>query len=155
MTDPRLAVRSANAPALERAAPESIDEAGIRRLVYGFYDAVRGDPLIGPIFGREIEAEAWPVHLDKMCAFWSSVLLRTGGYSGRPLAPHLRLPDLADAHFERWLSLFHRTALATFDEAGATFVIGFADRIANSFRLSRALHRGEDTTRLRPLQIAD
>jgi hemoglobin len=153
--DREMSVRSSSVAPVDSGVPGSVDEAGIRRLVYGFYDVVRADPLIGPVFSREIEPEAWPDHLAKMCAFWSSVLLRTGGYSGRPLAPHLRLPDLTDAHFERWLSLFQGTARRVFDEDGARFVMGFAERIAQSFRLSRALHRGEDTTRLKPLVVRD
>ena len=34
-----------------------------------------------------IKPEAWPRHLGKMCDFWSSTLLRTGRYDGRPLPP--------------------------------------------------------------------
>lgn len=155
MPDPRLSVRSANARPDEDGAPASIDEASIRSLVFSFYDKVRADALIGPVFEREVKQGMWPVHLEKMCDFWSSVLLRTGRYAGRPLAPHLRVPDLSDAHFERWLGLFRQTTREVFDEAGAAYVMAFASRIANSFRLSRAFHNGQDTTSLRPLQIVD
>ena len=139
---------------LTLGVPEGIDEDGIRRLVHGFYGAVRDDDLIGPVFAREVEDGRWPEHLDKMCDFWSSVLLKTRRYEGRPLAPHLRLADLSDAHFERWLSLFAQTARAEFEPGPAAAVIAFAERIANSFRLSRAMHRGEDTTRMRPIAAA-
>lgn len=147
-----ISVRSASAgPAEEDERAASIDEAGIRRLVYGFYDAVRGDPLLGSVFNREIAPDEWPPHLETMCAFWSSVLLRTRGYDGRPMRPHLGLADISDAHFQRWLDLFAVAAHNAFDEAGATITIAYAERIAQSFRLGIAMHRGEDTIRIRPL----
>lgn len=132
----------------------TITEENIHRLVHGFYDAVREDDLLGPVFGREIAAEAWPVHLSKMCDFWSSVLLRTSRYDGRPLPPHLRMPDLADTHFARWLSLFRATADAVFAPVDANRVVALAERIGTSFRLSIALHRGEDTMKVTPLPRA-
>jgi hemoglobin len=128
-----------------------IDEERIHRLVHGFYTAVRADDLIGPVFLGRIQAERWPVHLDKMCAFWSSVLLRTDRYDGHPLRPHLMMPELSDAHFQRWLALFRTTARRVFEAEAAAVVINFAERIAQSFRMSIAFHRGEDTAAVRPL----
>ena len=86
-----------------------------------------------------------------MCDFWSSVLLRTGRYHGQPLPPHLRLPDLSDIHFARGLGLFRITARGIFSEADAKVIIATAERIAQSFRFAVAIHRGEDSTKLRPL----
>jgi hemoglobin len=129
-----------------------IDEDRIRRLVHGFYAAVRDDEVIGPLFLREIPEERWPVHLDKMCAFWSSALLRTGRYDGRPLSPHLRMTELSDAQFARWLQLFRRTAAEVFDPPAAATVTGYAERIAQSFRMSIAFHRGQDAGAVRPLR---
>lgn len=136
-------------PAALAGAP--LDQDGIRRLVHGFYAAVRDDALIGPVFARQIAPERWPRHLDKMCAFWASVLLRSGDYDGRPLPPHLALPDLSTAHFQRWLMLFRNTAHDVLDERSATLAIGFAERIAQSFRMALAFHRGEDATAVQPL----
>lgn len=136
---------------LNRIPPASVDEDGIQRLVHRFYHMVQKDPVIGPVFLRQIAPERWPDHLATMCAFWSSVLLRTDHYEGRPLAPHLTMPDLSDAHFECWLGLFRTTAKEVFDEDGALMVIAFAERIAHSFRMAIAFHRGEDTSAIRPL----
>lgn len=123
----------------------SIDEASIRALVHGFYAKAMEDDLLSPIFGREVRSDAWPAHLDKMCAFWSSTLLRSGRYDGRPLAPHLRIEDLDDRHFQRWLTLFAETARSAFAPDDAIRVIAMAERIGHSFRLSRALHKGLDS----------
>ena len=60
-----------------------IDEAMIERLVHGFYDGVRGDPVLGPIFAERIDD--WGPHLQRMVDFWSSVMLMTGRYHGQPL----------------------------------------------------------------------
>ncbi len=135
----------------EQRPGSTINEDSIRRLVHGFYAAVRDDDMIGPIFGREIASGEWPVHLDKMCDFWSSVLLKTDRYNGRPLPPHLRLPDISDAHFARWLALFRQTARECFSADSAAAVIGLAERIAHSFRMAIAFHRGEDSVRIQPL----
>lgn len=135
----------------ERRPGSTINEENIRRLVHGFYAAVRDDDVIGPIFEREIAADAWPVHLAKMCDFWSSVLLKTDRYAGRPLAPHLRLSEVTDAHFGRWLVLFRRTARECFSPDSAAAVIALAERIAHSFRMAMAFHRGEDSVGVQPL----
>src|SRR6188768_3603268 len=83
--------------------PEMLDEELIEAVVHGFYDEIRRDDLLGPIFGRSIEPERWAHHLAKMCDFWSATLLRTSRYEGRPLPPHLGIPDLGERQFRRWL----------------------------------------------------
>lgn len=132
-------------------AGEPVDEEGIHRLVHAFYAKVMGDRVLAPVFGREIAPQEWPAHLEKMCDFWSSVLLRTRRYGGRPLPPHLALADISDAHFARWLALFRETAHEVMTPDGARIVTAMAERIAHSFRLAVAFHRGEDTTAIVPL----
>jgi hemoglobin len=44
-----------------------IDEAMIARLVHGFYDRARHDPLLGPVF--ESKVQDWDAHLARMCDF--------------------------------------------------------------------------------------
>lgn len=146
-----IPVTSAAPSPLDGARLDSVNEDTIHALVHGFYDAVRRDNLIGPIFEREVAAGKWPVHLDKMCAFWSSLLLKTRRYQGRPLSPHLRIPELSNEHFQRWLSLFGATAAKVFNAQDAAAVTALAEKIAQSFRLSIAFQRGEDTTKLTPL----
>lgn len=149
-----IPVRTAAPSPLDGASLESVNEDSIRQLVHRFYASVHKDEVIGPIFDREIVPERWPAHLDKMCAFWSSVLLKTRRYQGHPLRPHLRLPELSDEHFQHWLALFRATARDVFNAEDAAAIITLAERIAQSFRLAVAFHRGEDTTRLAPLAAA-
>jgi len=79
----------------------------IKLLVDTFYDNVRKDELIGPIFDNVIEGR-WPEHLEKMYRFWQTVLLEEHTYYGSPFGPHAKLPvDLE--HFERWIGIFTQT----------------------------------------------
>ena len=129
--------------------PAGVDEEGLGRLVDAFYAKVRKDETLGLIFDREIED--WPHHLDKLKRFWASTMLKARTYDGRPLPPHLRLPEISDAHFARWLELFRETAAEEMPEIGAPAVTAMAERIATSFRMAIAFHRGEDSTKIRPL----
>lgn len=116
-------------------AETGIDEAMIARLVDAFYDRVRVDPLIGPVFAERIAD--WGPHLEQMRLFWSSVALMSGVYHGRPMPKHLPLP--VDArHFDRWLELFEATAAEVCPPAAAAHFIERARRIAESLELGIA-----------------
>lgn len=116
-------------------AETGIDEAMIARLVDGFYERVRGDPLIGPVFTERIAD--WGPHLEQMRLFWSSVALMSGAYHGRPMPKHLPLP--VDArHFDRWLALFEATARDLCPPVAADHFIERARRIAESLELGIA-----------------
>lgn len=131
--------------------PEALDEAMIRDVVHGFYDQVRRDPLIGPIFNERIAPQDWPEHLAKLCDFWSSMLLRSGRYAGRPLPPHLTIPDLGEAHFRRWLGLFRDTVQRLCPPEIERLFMERALRIAHSFRMAVAFNQGEDTMAIAPI----
>jgi len=84
-------------------APQDIGTTtDIEILVNAFYDQVRKDEVIGPIF--DVVAD-WDEHLPTLYRFWDSVLLGAGTYKGAPFPKHAVLP-LRQAHFERWLRLF-------------------------------------------------
>lgn len=84
-----------------------IDQSLVDQLIRAFYDRVRADPLIGPIFNSRIRD--WEPHLARIADFWSSVMLKSGRYQGQPMRLHLPLPIDAQ-HFDRWLALFEATA---------------------------------------------
>lgn len=139
----------------QRRIPSDLDDRLIRDVVCGFYDAVRADPLLGPIFDAAIPGSAWPVHLERMTAFWTSVALGAGNYDGRPVPKHVGLPGLGDDHFARWLALFKATTDRSASPESAAILQEYAVRIAHSLRLALAFHRGEDTTRVRRMEAAD
>ncbi|MGI6852187.1 group III truncated hemoglobin [Mesorhizobium sp. 1B3] len=138
-----------------RPLPDMLDERMIHDVVHGFYDEIRRDALLGPIFNGAIPADRWPHHLSKMCDFWSSTLLRTSRYDGRPLRPHLMIPGLGEAHFRRWLTLFRDTVRRTCPPEVASLFMDRAVRIAHSFRLAIAHARGESTLGIAPILEAD
>jgi len=123
-----------------RIAQETgIDEIMIERLVRGFYARVQDDPLLGPVFAARIRD--WEPHLQRMCAFWSSVALMSGRYHGQPMRAHAPLPIDA-AHFDRWLALFEDTARELCPPVAAAHFIERARRIAESLELGIAISRG-------------
>jgi len=123
----------------ELQARTGIDEDMIRRLVHGFYDRVRRDPVLGPVFAERITE--WDIHLQRMCAFWSSVALMSGRYHGRPMQKHASLPVDA-THFDRWLELFTETARDLCPAPAAAHFIERAHMIAESLELGIATYRG-------------
>ncbi|MEZ5812006.1 MAG: group III truncated hemoglobin [Rhizobiaceae bacterium] len=125
-------------PAMERTAVHpSITPGQISELVDRFYGDVRANARLGPIFDRELDGR-WDAHLDKMKAFWRSVLLRTGEYRGQPVSAHLRISDIVTDDFGEWLSLFAAVSGKVFHPEAAPLVDEAARRIATSLWLSRS-----------------
>ena len=120
-------------------AETGIDEAMIGRLVRTFYREVRADPLLGPIFNARITD--WDEHIEKLCAFWSSVALMSGRYHGQPMQAHVALP-VQRSHFDRWLDLFERTVIEICDLLAVDSDSVRARRIADSFELAIASAHG-------------
>ena len=117
------------------AERDVISEQGICRLVDAFYAKIRVDPELGPIFARAIPGD-WQPHLDKMYAFWSSVMLTSGRYKGNPVAKHLAVEGIELKLFERWLALFDETCRELFDDRLSDEFSAKAVRIAESLKLA-------------------
>jgi hemoglobin len=114
---------------------EGLDESLLSRLVSHFYAEVRADPLLGPLFNRAIAD--WPTHLERLSAFWSSVMLTTGRYKGQPLPAHLRhQAEITPEKFERWLALWEDSARRCLPPEAAAAVIAKAHRIADSLQMA-------------------
>ena len=117
------------------AAALGIDEAFISNLVETFYERVRADSKLGPIFAETVEN--WDEHLPKMKDFWSAVALSTGRYDGKPVPTHQALKKVSEADFSIWLALFEQTLE---DIAPSLPVVPYfmerAHRIARSLQLA-------------------
>lgn len=108
----------------------SINEEQIAALVDTFYTRVRQDDTLGPVFARVVGNE-WEPHLEKMRAFWSSLLLASGRYKGNPMMSHLMLlPRIGGQHFERWLLLWRQTAAELLPQQVAVIFVRRAENIA-------------------------
>ena len=114
---------------------DHIDDASLKTLVDLFYDRVRRDDLIGPLFNDAIGD--WPVHLEKLGAFWSSVMLSSGRYKGQPVPAHVRhRARIEPRMFERWLALWRLTTAELFAAPAAAALQAKAERIAESLNLA-------------------
>ncbi len=113
-----------------------VTETTIKLLIDAFYTRVRRDPVLGPIFSRAIADDAWPAHLEKMYAFWSSVMLTSGRYKGDPVSTHRSVADVEPPMFGSWLDLFEATATELFPPEIADQFVHKARRIAESLKLA-------------------
>jgi hemoglobin len=110
-------------------------EQDIAALVDRFYERVRADDRLGPIFDAAITD--WDQHLQIMRDFWSGALLRTTRYRGCMMSPHFRLPIAAE-DFERWLTLFRPSARETLPAAQADMAVSLAEGVTDMLRQSMA-----------------
>jgi hemoglobin len=119
---------------------QGISEEALKVLVDTFYAKVQQDPLIGPVFNGAIDD--WPAHLEKLQAFWSSVMLTSGRYKGRPLPAHIKHGDsIRPESFERWLELWRETSGELLDPASAAAMQEKAERIGESLSLGISFYR--------------
>ena len=85
----------------------------IKLFVDAFYDKVRKDDLLGPVFEAKL-AGHWDAHLARMYDFWNTILFSQGSYKGSPYQKHETLPVKKD-HFDRWLKLFEEVLRSNFE----------------------------------------
>jgi len=120
-----------------------INDDRLKMLVDQFYARVRADPELGPIFDDAIGN--WPEHLEKLAAFWSSVMLTSGRYKGNPMMAHLKhVRRITPALFDRWLALWARTTDDVLSPPAAAALQEKAQRISES--LQYAMFHGSGTT---------
>jgi hemoglobin len=101
------------------ARARAIIEKGFEDAITLFYDKVRDDDVIGPVFSAVVHD--WDAHQRTMVDFWSRAVLGTERYKGMPLPPHVRL-RLNESHFERWLKLWKEACEASMSEPLADHV---------------------------------
>lgn len=112
-----------------------LGEAGIESVVHRFYERVREDEVLGPVFNDAVDD--WPDHLDRLCAFWSSVMLTSGRYKGQPVPAHRKhLARIDPAMFDRWLGLWAQTTSDLMKPEVARAMQEKAERIAESLKLA-------------------
>jgi hemoglobin len=115
--------------------PAHIDEAQLEALIPRFYARVREDALIGPVFDGAIAD--WDDHLEKLVAFWSSVMLTSGRYKGNPVAAHMkRSGAITPPMFDRWLALWTEVTEELLPPPAAAALQLKAARIAESLKLA-------------------
>ena len=110
-----------------------VSESEIKNLVYSFYDKVREDAELAPVFNDVIQ-DNWTQHLEKMCDFWSSAMLMTNRYHGNPMLKHMQVKTIKPRHFERWLELFREATKEVLTDDVAKQFDARAERIAEALQ---------------------
>jgi hemoglobin len=122
--------------------PGLCTEDEITVFVHAFYDRIRQDEVLGPIFNGHIDD--WDHHLAQLVDFWSSILRRTGRFTGSPMQKHAALPALNEDLFKRWLGLFREVAGEQNNQDMARQACVMAERIAQSLWLGYQADRHPD-----------
>lgn len=134
------------------------DRSDIVRLVNRFYERVREDGRLGPIFDQIAQVN-WSTHLPKMYDFWDTVLFRAGTFRGNPLEAHAKLMPRADMgreSFDRWLEIFRETVHELFAGTNAEVILRSAEDMANVIysKINGVPNPQFDPARLTPEQRA-
>ncbi|HET8794996.1 MAG TPA: group III truncated hemoglobin [Arthrobacter sp.] len=93
---------------METELPDLRNRDDVYHLVYGFYQRVFQDELLGPVF-LDVAHMDLEAHMPIMCDFWETVLFRAGLYQRNALQKHVDLHDkapLTAEHFDRWLAVW-------------------------------------------------
>jgi hemoglobin len=122
---------------MPRIEPPPFDSAAIAALVDHFYEKVRLDDAIGPVFNATVHD--WDAHKRLLISFWCSIALRAGTYRGNPMAAHRPLPIHAE-QFDRWLALWQETCNEHLDVDDAAQMLDYARRIGDSLKRGLGLH---------------
>jgi hemoglobin len=110
-----------------------LNPASIATLVHEFYDGVRADPELAPVFNAAI-GDHWTPHLDRMVDFWTTVMLGSRNFQGNVFGKHMLLNGVTPDHFRRWLALFEATTARLFAPIDAAEFQTVARRIAASLQ---------------------
>jgi hemoglobin len=119
------------------------DSRDVACLVNLFYDRVRDDDILGPIFDDIVHVD-WATHLPRMYDFWESVLFARATFKGAPLIVHRALAQhapLTPTAFRRWVVLFQSTVDDLFSGAIAEHAKKSAVRIAASMEHNLTIDR--------------
>lgn len=115
-------------------------------LVHTFYDKIRKDNLLGPIFNSHIIDEKWPEHLDKLTDFWETNLFGVPKFKGNPTQKHLNVDrnlnyKTDQTHFGQWLNLWFQTIDEHFEGSLATKAKEASKRMAHGQFMAIYNHR--------------
>lgn len=115
---------------------EISDLGDIHLLVDTFYKRAGQDDLLAPLFAYRLSANTNA--LEPVYRYWQSILLEEEADMEIPFLKPADLP-LTHQHFDRWLSLFHRTVDELFTGTLADRAKFRAIRMSEVFRYKMQL----------------
>jgi hemoglobin len=86
----------------------------VRNLVFTFYEIIKLDEKLGPIFLEIIPTDKWGSHLEILTDFWMVHLFGIMNFKGNPVQAHRDVDkhfnySITQDHFTRWLELWFGT----------------------------------------------
>jgi len=126
---------STSDPFKDRAAETGLTEPLVRDVIASFYEQVRQDPILGPVFFGVL-GDDWTAHLNRINLFWLTVTRLGQGYPAKNFMPaHIRHPSIQPDQLPRWLELFRKTARSMCPPEAADVLIDIAERMAESIKI--------------------
>lgn len=120
--------------------------ADVSKLVNTFYDKIRKDEVLGPIFGMHLDGGRWPDHLEKLTDFWETNLFGIPKFRGNPQSAHAIVDrnidyEISPSHFARWVDMWYETIDELFEGKLAERAKMAADRMAQGLYLGVVSNR--------------
>ncbi|WP_291787354.1 group III truncated hemoglobin [Cecembia sp.] len=108
----------------------------VSTLVHTFYEKVRKNPVLGPVFNGIVDD--WNIHLERLTDFWEMVLLHSGPGAGKfsPVPVHKEVDEkmnhqVHEAHFSTWLALWFETLDSLFEGEVAEYAKQHAHKMGH------------------------
>jgi len=122
-------------PFQDRAKESGLTSELVRQVVVHFYDKVRCDAVLGPIFEMAI-GNHWDTHIERIIQFWLTATRLSRRYNGQNFMPaHLKHRSIQADQIPRWLALFRETATSQCSPRGAAVLIDIAERMVETLEL--------------------
>ncbi len=118
----------------------------IELLVNEFYERVKQDQTIGPIFS-DVANVNWDKHIPVMYDFWENIIFQTGNYTGNPMSAHFKIHEkhpFTKAHFTSWLAIFQETLNDCFQGPNTELARQRALSIATVMEIKLIQHKQKD-----------
>jgi hemoglobin len=121
-----------------RGATAGLSEPLFRKVIWFFYEKVRRDPLLSPVFEEAI-GDDWDPHIERIMLFWLTATGVQRGYEDRNFMPaHLRHASVRAELLPRWLELFRQTTEEHCEPEPARALVDIAERMAQTLEIGLA-----------------
>src|SRR5665213_404072 len=132
-------------PFQDRTKESGLTSELVRQVVVLFYDKVRCDAVLGPVFETAI-GNHWDTHIEGVIQFWLTATRLGRGYNGRNFMPaHLKHRSIQAGQIPRWLALFRETATDQCSPRGAAVLIDIAERMVETLELGLSKRPPQDS----------
>lgn len=106
-------------------------------LVNTFYEKIKKDAFIGPIFLEIIPNDQWESHIEKLTDFWETNLFFVRKFKGNPMKAHKDVDahfnhTINQQHFGKWLEIWFSTVSELFEGTKANDAKERARNIASA-----------------------